>query len=128
MRRFAAWAGAGAALAAAFAWLAASRFPAGAGEPVCTFRRVTHRACPTCGMTRALACLARGDFGASFALHPLALVLTAELVVLWLLWGRGLARGDARRIERNLPRLLAANAAAFAAVWLARLLTGTLPG
>ncbi len=128
MRRFAAWAGAGAALAAAFAWLAASRFPAGAGEPVCTFRRVTHLACPTCGMTRALACLARGDFATSLALHPLALVLAAELVVLWLLWGRGLARGDARRIERNLPRLLAANAAAFAAVWLARLLTGTLPG
>ena len=128
MRRFAVWAGAGAALAAAFAWLAASRFPAGAGEPICTFRRVTHLACPTCGMTRALACLARGDVGASLGIHPLALVLAVELVVLWLLWGRGLARGDAHQIERRIPSLVAANAAAFAAVWLARLLTGTLPG
>ena len=52
---------------------------------LCLFRRMTHHDCPTCGMTRALALLARGDVRGSLARHPLALPFAAEAMALWLL-------------------------------------------
>lgn len=39
----------------------------------CPTAALTHRPCPGCGMTRAMLLLFKGDFGASFAMHALAL-------------------------------------------------------
>src|SRR2546426_6795612 len=114
-------------MAAGWVWLVASGLVVAVPE-VCAFHRATHLACPTCGMTRSLAALARGDLATSLGLHPLGIVLVVELAALWVLWGRGLARREGWRIERLIPRLVAANAATFALVWLARLLTGALAG
>jgi len=125
--RVAAWASCGLVMAAGWVWLVASGLVVAVPE-ACAFHRATHLACPTCGMTRSLAALARGDLATSLGLHPLGIALVAELAALWLLWGLGLARGDAGRLERLIPRLVGANAATFALVWLARLLTGALAG
>jgi hypothetical protein len=90
---------------------------------LCLYRRITHRECATCGMTRALALLVRGDVRGSFARHPLAPPVAAEAALAW-----GLVPIVRRRGLRVPPlwrdRILLGNAAAFLGVWIARLLTG----
>jgi len=39
--------------------------------PSCVFRDLTGVPCPTCGATRSVVHLARGDFFASFSMNPL---------------------------------------------------------
>ena len=116
-------------LAAAGAWLALRAWtpvddPATA---MCALRRIAHIGCPTCGLTRALAALARGELGASLALHPMAAVLAIELGAVWAWWGLGLARARSALDQRWIPWAVAANAAAFLVLWVVRLLTGTIP-
>jgi hypothetical protein len=112
------------------AWLAIAWLPRPESSPfvVCALRRVTGIPCPGCGMTRALASLARGELARAVTLHPLAIPLVAELVALW-----GLAGW---RLWRRLPldpgggtlqTALIWHGAVFLAVWVARLATGTLP-
>ena len=120
------WLAAGAALALAWVAIAASH-PA-AGEPLCALRRATGLACPTCGVTRALALLARGAWRESLALHPWAAALALQVWGAWALWAAWLAGRLRARPDRWVPPTLAANAAALAVLWLARLATGTLPG
>jgi hypothetical protein len=114
---------------AAGAWLALSAWtptgdPAGA---VCALRRIAHVGCATCGLSRALAALARGDLGAALAYHPMALVLAGELAAAWGWTGLKLARSTRMPDQRWIPWAVAANAAAFLTVWVVRLATGTLP-
>lgn len=94
---------------------------------VCALRRIAHIGCATCGLTRAFAALARGDLGAAIAFHPMALVLAGEVAAAWGAWGLALARGTPAPETRGIPRLVAANALAFLLVWVARLVTGTIP-
>jgi hypothetical protein len=106
------------------------------GDPMCVLRRVAHLACPTCGMTRALALLAAGEWRAALALHPWAPMIAAQIVAGWWLWGLTLARGHGRtgrwgrriaQLEGRLPHVVALNAAALIVIWIARIATGTLP-
>jgi hypothetical protein len=120
------WLVAGAALALAGVAIAASH-PA-SGEPLCALRRACGLACPTCGVTRALALLARGAWRESLALHPWAGALVLQLLGAWALWAVWLAGRLRVRPDRWFPHALAANAAALIGLWLARLVTGTLPG
>lgn len=46
----------------------------------CPSAALTHRPCPGCGMTRAMLLLFDGHVGASFAMHPLALLTTLAYV------------------------------------------------
>jgi hypothetical protein len=104
--------------------------PAGeAASSICLLRRLFHLPCPGCGMTRAFAALAKGDWSAAVALHPLAPVLLAELVLGWVAWGIALAsRGTLRPFRPDrIQALLLANLAALVALWLGRVATGTLP-
>ena len=49
---------------------------------LCGFLWLTGRPCPFCGITRALACLLRGDLAVALNFHPLSpLALVALLVV-----------------------------------------------
>jgi hypothetical protein len=95
---------------------------------VCLFRRVTGLPCPGCGMTRAFAHLAKGEWRAAVHDHPLAPLLAAEVGMAWLVWG-GIAAGLVRWPRRlvRTDRVVLANAAVLVAVWLVRLATGTLP-
>ena len=93
----------------------------------CPLRRFAGLPCPGCGMTRALAHLAKGEWSAAVRDHPLAPLLCAEAVLAWSAWG-GAAAGLLR-----LPRALrqdviaVGHVAVLTAVWLGRMATGTLP-
>lgn len=107
-------------------WALGSRSLALDVEPMCLLRRFAHLACPTCGMTRALALLARGEWRAALGLHPWAPVLAAQMVAGWALWAVARPRGVGQ-LDRWLPHLVAFNAASLLLLWLARLAAGTLP-
>jgi hypothetical protein len=118
--------------------------PAVAGGPdLCLFHLATGVACAACGMTRAAAALAQGEFAESWRWHPLCAFLAAESAIFWLAWGVALRRattaGALSHLEeaRETPALLALRRIAPRAaivtgvllllVWIVRLGTGTLP-
>ncbi len=101
--------------------------PQGGAASFCVLRRAFGLPCPGCGMTRAFAQLARGEWSAAVAFHPWAPVLAVELALGWLLWGAALIAPRPAGWRRRLGPLLGANLAALAALWLGRLATGTLP-
>lgn len=89
-------------------------------ETLCLFRRLTHHDCATCGLTRSLAHLVRGDLAGAFARHALGPPLALELVLLWLAWPVAIVR------RVRVPgywgeRWLLAHAAVFLAYWVVRL-------
>ncbi|MEZ5216028.1 MAG: DUF2752 domain-containing protein [Ilumatobacteraceae bacterium] len=49
------------------------------GPVLCPIRRVTGLPCPTCGMTRSVLALVRGDLVASVAAHPAGPILAVGL-------------------------------------------------
>lgn len=67
------------------AWiLCAAQAAAGVGESLvlCPFRLLTGHRCPGCGMGHAVVAAMRGDWAASFHLHPLGIPLLA----IWTAW------------------------------------------
>jgi len=98
------------------------------GDPsgaFCLSRRLFHLPCPGCGMTRAFAHLAKGEWSAALTLHPLAPVVAMEIAAFWAVWGLGLASG--RTVRLPIESLLLGNVALLLALWLGRAATGTLP-
>jgi hypothetical protein len=119
------WLGAAIAAAAVALWLATL----GPGETtICLLRNWTGVPCPGCGVTRSIAALIRGDYAEAFSLHPLAPIAAAEAAVVWAGWGFSLFRHRRGLDESRLALLLLANVAAFVALWIMRLVNGTLPG
>lgn len=120
-----AWALAGA--AGILGWLMLrSDLAAGAGS-ACVLREMFHVGCATCGFTRALGALAAGDVVASLALHPMALVVAVEVVLMWALWGVAAWGGRPVLHARWVWRIAAATVAMAVIVWIVRLVTGTIP-
>jgi hypothetical protein len=128
-RRYRALAWALAPVAAAAAWAAAwgVRLQPGPEHTLCLFRRLTAVPCPGCGLTRAFVHLARGEWLAALADHPLAPLVVLELAAGWALWGLAQAGRFRVQPERWLGPWLLGHAAALGALWLGRLATGTLP-
>jgi hypothetical protein len=121
------WGVAGAGAAAAALGLALFGVPLD-GIEVCATRRFTGLACPGCGLTRAFAALARGDWAAAWSFHPFALLLAAQGGAAWLASGWRLLRGLALEVpSRLLTAALVGNGAGMLALWLGRAATGTLP-
>ena len=89
-------------------------------------RRLFHLPCPACGMTRAFAHLAKGEWSAAVRDHPLAPALALEVVLGWAAWGVALVTARPFCLPVRLDTLLLANAAALVALWLGRAATGTL--
>ena len=54
----------------AMAWICS-----GVPTPLCPLHAVTGIPCPTCGMTRGLRCLLRGDLASAFLFNPLGMVI-----------------------------------------------------
>lgn len=99
------------------------------GDPansICLSRRLLHLPCPACGMTRAFAHLAKGEWSTAMALHPLAPVVALEMILGWAAWGAALI-GPPLRLPVRLETVLLANVAVLIALWLGRVATGTLP-
>ncbi|MGH7740649.1 MAG: DUF2752 domain-containing protein [Candidatus Eiseniibacteriota bacterium] len=119
------WGIAGAAIAACAAALRDGVIST--AEPVCWLSRVAHVSCPTCGLTRALTLLLRGEFASSLAMHPWGVALAAQVMAGWLMWGAWLSGRLRERPDRWIPRAVALNAAALLALWAVRLVSGTLP-
>ncbi len=92
---------------------------------VCLSRRLFHLPCPGCGMTRAFAHLAKGEWKAAFTLHPLAPVFALEMILGWLAWGAALRRP--LRLPVRIETVMLAHVAVLCALWLGRAATGTLP-
>lgn len=103
--------------------------PTGGREAsICLLRRIA-MPCAGCGMTRAVALLAKGRWDAAVAYHPLAPLLVGQGLLLWAAWGVALVRD---RLPRAISGRLGwgvvlANAALLLGVWILRLVHGTLP-
>jgi hypothetical protein len=87
---------------------------------ICLFRRWTHHPCATCGFTRSIAHLLRGDLAGALARHPLGPPLALELALLWLAWPALIARGVTVSPAWR-ERWLLAHAGAFLVLWVVRL-------
>lgn len=103
------------------------RPPPGAGNSICLLRRATGVPCPGCGMSRAFAHLARGEWREAVTDHPWAPLLVAELAAAWAAWGLTLTGAGWRPAPRTVNLLLIANVLGMGALWLGRLAAGTLP-
>ncbi len=114
---------------AGFAGLAILHFWVPSGDPayaICLSRRLFHLPCPGCGLTRAFAHLAKGEWSAALRDHPLAPVVGLQVALGWAAWGAAVAKRPLR-LPFRLETLLLANLAALVALWLGRMATGTLP-
>jgi hypothetical protein len=125
----AAWVLTGAAGLAGFALMRVWVPAEGRENAFCLMRRVLGIPCPGCGMTRAFAHLAKGEWSAALADHPLAPALALELGLLWMAWGAVLAGRPvfAGRRSSWVAPLAIGNLAVLWALWLGRVATGTLP-
>ncbi len=69
-----------------YAWVTWTVLAGGSGTPavpeVCLFRTVTHLPCPSCGTTRAISLLLRGDPAGSLLTNPFGMVDMLALLVL----------------------------------------------
>ena len=119
------WGATGLLLVALFVSLRFAGPGAPPGPDLCLFHRATGVACPACGLTRAAAALSRGELAESIRLHPLLVLVAAELALAWLLWGRSLFGRPLPRRALGLATL--STAALLVVVWAIRLATGTLP-
>lgn len=101
--------------------------PSDEGPTICPFALCTGSACPGCGMTRAAQYLVRGDFGTALSYHPLVPLIALQLGAAWA-WYL-LRRSDRARpiSSRALNAILIGTTVVLVGVWLARLLTGSLP-
>jgi hypothetical protein len=126
-RRLALWAAAGVAGALTFAFLRAAVPLPPEVAPFCLVRRFLGIPCPGCGMTRALSHLARGEWRAALAFHPLAPLVAAELALGWAAAGLAAVSPSPARWPSWVPALLAADGALLVALWAGRLASGTWP-
>ena len=106
-----------------YVWVPAS----GPEGSICFSRRVLHLPCPGCGLTRAFAHLAKGEWTAALVAHPLAPVLAIEFLLIWLAWGRAALRGLSFPRADWMERAVLAHLAVLCALWVGRLSTGALP-
>ncbi len=101
--------------------------PSDDNPTMCPFAMCTGMACPGCGMTRAASTLIRGDLSGALRYHPLVLIIVAQLMGGWV-WYLMRRSGRVQPMSnRTLNVILISTGVALLAVWVVRLLNGTLP-
>lgn len=101
--------------------------PGDDGPTLCPFALMTGTACPGCGMTRAASHLIRGDFATAVGYHPLIPMIATLAVGGWA-WFLLVRSGRARPpTSRTINTTLIVMGVLLVGVWLARLVSGTLP-
>ena len=107
-------------------FLAAVR-PGTDGVTVCPFALCTGMACPGCGMTRAASHLIRGNLATALGYHPLVPLVALLSVGGWA-WYLLRRSGRVQPIPtRWVNIILIVTGVLLLGVWVARLLSGTLP-
>lgn len=101
--------------------------PSDDGPTICPFALCTGGACPGCGMTRAASSLVKGDLNAALSYHPLVPLIAIQLISGWVWFVLQRAGRVGPLSERALNSILIATTLALVGVWIARLVTGTLP-
>jgi len=101
--------------------------PSDDGLTICPVALLTGVACPGCGMSRAIAWMFRGNLERSVGYHPLAplVIVIGMVAVVWALGRR--FRGWRPPRAAVLNGGLVALGALLTAVWMVRLVSGTLP-
>lgn len=97
------------------------------GPGICIFRRCTGGYCPGCGLTRSARHMTRGEVGAAWHDHPLIVFLALQAMVAALLYA---AVGSLRarlRSPRTLAVVAAVNGVLLLAIWVVRLVNGSIP-
>jgi hypothetical protein len=101
--------------------------PGDDGPTLCPFALITGTACPGCGMTRAASSLIRGDVGGAIGYHPLIPLISILAVGGWV-WFLLVRSGRARPpTSQAVNAVLITTGVLLMAVWLARLVSGSLP-
>jgi hypothetical protein len=104
--------------------------PLDRGVPLCGFKLATGISCPGCGMTRALAALAKGDMARSVAYHAFAPVVAIGAAAAWMALGIGFVTGRNLMPDLNAHRVtfaLLGFIALLLAYWFVRLWRGSAP-
>ena len=109
-------------LAVALWWAARRLMQASDGRGVCALLETTGVACPTCGGTRAVLALGRGDLPGAVVENPLV-AAGAVLLALWFLYSIAATALPRLRVTPHLSAVEArglriAAAAAFAMTWV----------
>jgi hypothetical protein len=97
------------------------------GVGVCLFRRCTGGYCPGCGMTRSARHLTRGEVGAAWHDHPIVVLLAIQGVVGAGLFAAMRTLRPRLRSPRTLAVVAAVNAVLLLAIWVVRLVDGSIP-
>lgn len=74
---------------------------------LCPLRAVTGWLCPLCGGLRAVHALTHGDWQQAWGLNPAVLAVLPLVVVAWLAWAVGTARGHPPRASGHVRRVWA---------------------
>lgn len=97
------------------------------GAGVCVFRRCTGGYCPGCGLTRSARHLTRGRVGAAWQDHPFVVLLAVQVVfaaVSYAAFDRARVR---LRSVHTAAVVAAANGTLLLAIWVVRLVDGSIP-
>ena len=79
------------ACAAGFIWLFLNyhRYISNSIEPgICLFKRITTIPCPSCGTTRSVLSILKGDFAGAIYWNPFGMIIMAILIIspLWIIY------------------------------------------
>ena len=97
------------------------------GAGVCVFRRCTGGYCPGCGLTRSARHLTRGEIAASWSDHPIVALLAVQAAVAALLYASAARLRSRLRSLRTLAVVAAFNGVLVLAIWVIRLIDGSIP-
>lgn len=96
--------------------------------PLCPFKTITGRPCPTCGVTRAVMAMTRLDLPAALAFNPLAVAAAIAggvyLLYAAIVLSARLPRLRPRLTPRDVTRARAAVLAVLAINWIYLVLAG----
>ena len=95
---------------------------------ICFMRRVFEVPCPGCGLTRGFAALAKWDFAAAVAAHPLSPLFALEALAAWLFWGRVSWLRTPMLTTASLNAMLLVQVVLLLTVWGVRLTAGSFGG
>lgn len=97
------------------------------GAGVCIFRRASGAYCPGCGLTRSARHLSRGQVGSAWQDHPWLVLFAAQALLAGVIYAVFTQVRVHLRSGRNIAIIASANGVLLLAVWIIRLIDGSIP-